>query len=251
MKNILRFAVAALAAVTFQASQAQSFIDHSKSEKLIDPSVNLLVGGSTTTNNYMSCFPQITDLNTSMRPAWGVGASVKLNFSNFFGIATGLNVTFNSSRMDMAVTGSENSTNISNVFMRNSYRYLDIPLVASFTFCPAAKIRWNVDAGLYYDYGLSGKSKSTIYDARINEIGQLITRVDKISTDYFNDDQSFINSFRRSDIGFHIATGLTFSRRISVGLTAHFGFKNVANTQGLVRPNCHNINFFANLGYHF
>ncbi len=252
MKYFIRplIAIAALL-MTISPAKAQSMINHGKPSRFIDPSVQLLIGGSSTTNNYTDCFSQISEINTSMRPAWGFGGLVKLNFSKFFGIQTGLNLTFNSSRMDMAVTESASYSDISNVFIRNSYRYIDIPFTASFTFFPTSVITWNVDAGLYYDYGLSGSSKATLYDARTNDLGQLITRIDRIKSDYFNDNRAFINSFRRSDIGLHLATGLTFFSRISVAVTFHYGFKNIANTQGLVHPSCHNLNVFAALGYHF
>lgn len=252
MKSLIRpiIAVATLL-LTIGLSDAQSLINHGKASRFIDPSVQILIGGSSTTNNYMDCFHQISEINTSMRPAWGLGALIKLNFSKFFGIQTGLNLTFNSSRLDMAVTESASYSDISNVFVRNSYRYIDIPVAASFTFFPTSVITWNVDAGIYYDYGLSGSSRTTLYDARTNELGQLITRVDRIKSDYFNDNRAFINSFRRSDIGMHIATGLTFFSRVSVSVTFHYGFKNVANTQGLVHPSCHNLNVFVGAGYHF
>lgn len=250
MKKNLIIALTALMAAVIPAS-GQSFVDHGPAEKLVDISAELLAGVSTVTNNYENSFPEISDISTSARPAWGAGLKVKLNVSRFFALGTGVNVTFNTSRMDMAVTNTENAQSISNVFVRNSYRYLDFPVFASFMFYPARKIMWNVDCGLYYDFGLSGSSNTTIYSAQVNQLGQLITRVDKLSTDYFNDSNRFINSFYRSDIGLHLSTGLTFSSKISVGMTLHAGFKNVANTVGLVRPNCHNASFFVNLGYHF
>lgn len=248
---IKRFFVMLLAAAASVSASAEGLIDTGKSDDIIDISGQVLFGGSYVTNDYANCFGQISDLNTSMRPAWGVGAVVKFNFNNFVSLGTGLNVTFNSSRMDLAVTGREGATSISNVFLRNKYRYIDVPVFVSFGFNIASKVRWNVDAGAFYYYGIGGSQKATVYDARVNELGQLITNITNIKTHYFNDDNAFINSYRKTDIGIHLGTGLTFSRRISIGIMAHFGLKNVANTNGLIHPSCHNLNFFATVGYHF
>ena len=114
-------------------------IDHSVAEKFLDTEAHLLVGGSYVTDNYKSCYPQITDLNNSMGTAWGIGVGVKFNISSFLGIGTEFNYIRNSGKMDTAVTG-DGEPNVSNVFIKNTYRIIDIPIYSSFTFNLASSV---------------------------------------------------------------------------------------------------------------
>ena len=56
----------------------------------------------------------------------------------------------------------------------------------SFRFHVLGPIRWNIDAGLFYQYGLSGSRDQTIFNSVINDLGQLVPRVVKSKPDYFN-----------------------------------------------------------------
>ena len=225
-------------------------IDHSVAEKFLDTEAHLLVGGSYVTDNYKSCYPQITDLNNSMGTAWGIGVGVKFNISSFLGIGTEFNYIRNSGKMDIAVTG-DGEPNVSNVFIKNTYRIIDIPIYSSFNFNLASSVKWNVDGGIYMSLGSGGKQKATLYNCKVNDLGQLITIVSHQKANCYKDDKAFINSYRDFDIGLHLATGLTFVKKISIGARAHFGFRNVAMSDGIVKPNAHNINFFITAGYHF
>ena len=78
-----------------------------------------------------------------------------------------------------------------------------------------------------------------------------MTTKTQVKSNYYDDNKAFINSYRDFDMGLHIATGLTFANKISVGVRGHFGFRNVANSNGIVKPRAHNIGLFATAGYHF
>lgn len=222
-----------------------------KSQGFLESEVHLLLGGSYVTDNYMSSYSQISDLNNSMGFAWGLGVSVKFNLSSMVGLGTELNYLRNSGKMDMAITsaGTDGLINVSNVFMKNSYRSLNVPVYVRFGFGIARNVKWNVDGGLYFDFGTSGSQKATIYSARVNELGQLATVIARQKTDYYNDDKAFLNSYRSFDMGLHLATGLTFKQKISIAVRGQFGFRNVAESEGIVKPNSHNIRLFATIGY--
>ncbi|MCM1076690.1 MAG: PorT family protein [Bacteroides sp.] len=222
-----------------------------KTPAFLESEVHLLLGGSYVTDNYMSSYSQISDLNNSMGFAWGLGVSVKFNLSSLVGLGTELNYLRNSGKMDMAITTSdaEGLINVSNVFIKNSYRSLNVPVYVRFGFDVARNVKWNVDGGMYFDFGTSGSQKSTIYTARVNELGQLATVITPQKTDYYNDDKAFLNSYRSFDTGLHLATGLTFKRKISIAVRGQFGFRNVAQSEGIVKPNSHNIRLFATIGY--
>lgn len=248
-RQALTISILALLFLLPLTSRAQ-LIDYGKPAKFLDIEAHLLLGGSYVTNNYMDCYKEISDLNSSMGTAWGIGAGVKFNLSSFIGLGTEFNYLRNSGKMDMAVT-ADGKPNVSNVFLKNTYRTIDIPIFISFNFNLASNIRWNVDGGFYLDFGTSGKQKATIYNAAVNELGQLTTSVTHQKTDYYDNDRAFLNSFRTFDSGLHLATWLTFIDRISIGVRGQFGFRNVAHSNGLIKPSSHNIKLFATVGYHF
>lgn len=238
-----------LSAVTASA-QSLAFIDYGKAEKFIDIDAHLLFGGSYVSNNYNKCYSEISDLNSTMGFAYGAGVGVKFNFTNFIGLGTQFNYTFNKGKMDMAVT-REGAPNVSNVFLRNSYRNVDIPIYMSFTFNLASRIRWEANGGMYLGFGSGGSQKTTIYNAKVNELGQLLTTVQHLKAGYYNDDKAFINSYKRNDMGLYIGTGLIFYDRISINAAAHIGLSNVAKSSGIVKPSAHNFKVFGSIGYHF
>ena len=99
-------------------------VDKSRPDDFIDFDVHALVGGSYIMENYVSCYPEISDLNAGMGAAFGVGAGVRFNIRGYLGLGTELNFTRNAAKMDMAVVGSDRNS-VSNVFQRNSYYKVD------------------------------------------------------------------------------------------------------------------------------
>ena len=229
-------------------AESPAFIDYGKPASFIDIDAHLMFGGSYVTNNYSSCYKEISDINSTMGFAYGVGVGVKFNFSNFIGLGTQFNYVHNKNKMDMAVT-QEGAPNVSNVFIRNSYRYVDIPVYMSFTFNLSPRVKWNADGGLYMAFGTGGKQKATIYNAKVNDLGQLMTTTQKFKANYFDDDKAFINSYEKFDMGLHLGTGLTFYDKISVNVNTRIGFRNVAKSSGIVKPSAHNFNVYCSVGY--
>lgn len=214
----------------------------------LDLKVHALVGGSYMTNNYKSCYPQISDINTSIGAAGGIGAMARFNLRSYLGLATEVNLTRDYFKLDMAVVGSDGRS-VSNVYERNVCYRLDFPVYMTFLVNLGSHVRWNIDAGLYYSYGLGGHQKSRIYDVRSNDLGQLMMTVTPLKADFYNDARAFINSYKRDDIGLHIATGLTINSHLHIGGRLHVGFTNASYTSGLVRPSCHNVDFMVSLGW--
>lgn len=226
------------------------FVDHSRPDNFLDIDIHALAGGSYITENYMSCYPEISDLNAGMGPAFGIGAGVRFNIRSFLGLGTELNFTRNTEKMDMAVVGG-NRHSVSNVFQRNTYYKFDVPVYMTFMFNLSSTVKWNVDTGLYYSYGTGGSQNNNIYDTRANELGQLIMSVSNFKADFYNDSKGFINSYNRSDMGLHLATGLTFGGHLRIGARAHIGFSNIANSTGIVKPSCHTLDFLGSIGWQF
>lgn len=245
-------AVIAIFACPRQASAAgdRPFVDFGRPESFVKVGAHAIIGNSFITQNYKSCFPEISELTVA--PGWstGVGAVAEFGVRDYLWFGTGVDFIINNYTDDIIIN-RDGATSVSNVFLRNHFYALNFPLYVSFKFNIAPTVRWNVDGGIYYSYGVGGSQKQTVYTARINEIGQLITNNYNIKTSYYNDDRAFLNSAFRSDIGLHYATGVTFSGRITIGFRGKIGFKNLANTLGEIHPNVHNVQFLGTLGYWF
>lgn len=232
------------------AAPGPDYDESVSSLSLLNLDVHLLVGGSYITENYRSCYPQISDINTVTGPAWGLGVGARFNIRPFLGLGTELNFTRNSDKMDLAVVGTDN-TSVSNVFQRNTYWKLDFPVYLTYISKLANSVSWNVDAGIYYSYGTGGSQKNNIYHTSSNDLGQLMMVVTSLNTGFYNDYNAFIISYRRGDLGLHLATGLTFANHLKLGLRTHIGCQNTARSTGIVRPKSHNIDFLAMLGWQF
>lgn len=230
---------------------AREFVDFGPAPEFLEVSVHALGGSSMITENYMGCFSEITEMNTSGGLTVGGGITAVFGIKDWLGIGTELNLLSQRYRADMAVS-NDDATSISNIFLKNSTTVANIPIYMQFRFNVASGVRWTVDAGLYYSYGLHGRQKQSIYSSQVNSMGQLVNNRLTSKVHYYNSQSTFINTYHRSDIGFHLATGLQFSRKISVGARIDIGLKNVAHIKGnagIVCPNIHNIGYSFTIGY--
>lgn len=239
----------ALTLVSLSVS-ARSFIDYGPAPSFLDLEVRGAFGGAMVTENYMGCFPEISQMNTAPGASWSLGIAGVFGIRDWLGLGTQFDLRRNHYRTDLAVSAGDGSS-VSNIFLRNSAAYVRIPVYMQFRFNVAANVRWRVDAGLYYAYGISGSQRQDIYNAQVNPLGQLVSTVITSKPGYFGDGSTFIHSFRRSDVGLHLATSLLFGR-VAVGGELNLGFKNIAyipGGRGIVTPNVHNFAYALTLGY--
>lgn len=231
----------------------KKFVDHGPAPRFIEPQIHIWYGGSLVTENYMSCFNEISQMNSNPGSNIGLGGVAVFGISDFVGLGTELNVTLSKYRTDFAVSNNT-VTSVSNIFLRNRAWYFNIPVYVQFRFNVDTRVRWNIDAGMYYSYGFSGSQSQSIYSAQINDLSQLVSVKINSKPNYFNNSDTFINSYHRGDIGLHLATALTFSRKYSVGARMNLGFKNISyimNNAWIDNPNIHNFNFAVVLGRTF
>lgn len=245
-KHIIILCMALLAATGLRAEEVAT----DASARFVSVNLHLTGGLAYTTNNYVKCFPEISDLNSSVGPAIGIGVEGAMRLGARWSVGTALNITRSSRRMDMAVSVA-GAQSVSNVFQSNHYYQIDVPVFMRWNHSIADGVRWNIDMGLYYAYGLGGKQKNTIYDAKTNDLGQLITSKSELEAGYYTDSDAFINSYRRADIGLHLGIGLTFRGHITVGVRSHLGVKDVAHSQGIVNPSAHNVDMVGVIGWTF
>lgn len=252
MRKLLRrlSLIVIIAALSVSAS-AQEFVDHSRTSKLIEVQLHGFVGGSFLTDNYMSLFPVIRELDTTMGVSYGMGAGGTINFRDFFGVGTELNFIANYNRASI-FTSNFNIQSSSNLFLRNTYYIINVPLFLTWRFNIANGVRWNIDLGAYYSYGVGGYQKQSLYRSLVNELGQLVYQQDKFKPHFFNSDGTFQNRFYRGDLGAHVATGLTFHRHFFLGARAQIGIKNIAYVEnGISTPEVHTVSFLIQVGWKF
>lgn len=229
---------------------ARDFVDFSRADHFLDIGVHGIGGAHVVTENYMGCFSEISEMNTSAGPAVGVGVSVVFGLHDWFGVGTQLNLIYRRFRSNMAVT-NENITSVSNIFLRNHTTTVNIPVFVQFRFNAASNVRWKVDTGMYYSYGVAGRQKQSIYTSQVNSLGQLVNNRISNKVPFYNSSETFINSYHRGDIGLHLGTSLEFSRRFSVGGFVQMGLKNVAcipGNVGIKCPNIHNLTYCLTIG---
>lgn len=248
MKKIVLYIIMWLSAAGAYATKP--FFDTSAADRLVRVAGVASVGNSMISQNYKSCFPEISELSVAAGWNFGVGGQVEFGVRDFLAVGTGIRLQISNTAADI-MAESENEASISNVFLRNHYYTLNFPIYVSFKFNVAPTVRWNVDGGLYYSYGLAGHQKQNIFSTNINALGQLVSIRHKGTVDYYNDREAFLNSSYRGDVGLHLATGLTFKEHYQVGAQMQAGFKNVANTVGTIHPNIHNLSFQAVVAYWF
>ncbi len=251
MKHIITSAILGLILLLpIQSAQAAEFFDISRSSDLIECELHSSIGASWVTQNYSKNIPQMQALNMTPGAMVGLGARVQLVMHDFFAIGT--SASFNICNYSMtAITTSHKPDNTAGFSVDNRYYYLNIPVYASFRFNIADNVRWNVDGGLYYAYGLGGSSKSNIYITYQNELGQFITEEFADKDSYFSEDTPLLHDTHRSDYGLHIATGLKINDHYCINLIAQFGMKNVAEKKNTTDMSVHNINCCVSLGYEF
>lgn len=250
-KRLSRVKVAIVALLCGTGVHAQSFIDHGPAKQFMTIDLHGMVGGVEVTQNFASTFPEITELDVSMSTALGVGAGAEMAFSDFLSLGVQGNFLINNYRVNMAVA-NDAGPSMTNCFVRNHFYTLNFPVYMSTHFNLGPIVRWNVDLGLYYSFGLGGHQKAALYNARVNELGQLVTSLTHLKSGYFNSRETLLTSSYRSDIGLHLATGFTFSQLIKFSIATQIGFKNVSHVyNGVERPNMHNFNFLCSVGWCF
>lgn len=252
MKQSLRAIIPVLLALAPATGAAVTFCDHGPSRRFMETGIQFMVGGSTVTQNYKSCFQEIRQISSSMSTGWGFGMSAEFGIREYLALGTQINLLINNNSIDFAVS-NDNATSVSNIFLNNRFYYLNFPVYVSFRFNLAPTVRWNIDGGFYYSYGIGGSQKQTVYNSTVNSLGQLINRVTVSKPGYFEDENTFINRYLRGDLGLYLASGLTIRSHYMIGVRSMMGFKNTSTVgeNGLINPRIHNLNLMMVLGYKF
>lgn len=226
-------------------------LDTAPASRLIEVDAHIIGGGGSVTQNYCSLFPQIENLNVNMGSHFGIGARAVFGIREYLGFGTAIDFTLANYDMDMLVVGDQPRQGISAVYLSNRIYRVNVPVFVSLRMKIDKSVRWNIDAGIYYAYGLGGRQKQKIFRGELNALGELVTQRESVATDYYHSSGTFVNVYNRGDIGLHLATSLNFGPHLLVGGQFQYGLKNSARATGVVSPRVNNLSVNAILGYRF
>ena len=252
MSRLAALITALAALITPATATAQQFFNPGHADKFLRMEVHGLAGGSTILQNYASCFDEITSFDQNMGFSGGLGAVATFGIRDWLGLSTEFNILASNSSATALMAGRPDSP-YATVTLRNRYYTINIPVYVRVNFNLASRVRWNVIGGIYYSLGLSGHQHQDVYTSYVNSLGQLINIHDSLRPDYYRSSGAFVNSSLRADWGIIFGTGIEASSRVSVGLRALIGLRNMAyiTDSGTSRPSIHNTALYATLGYLF
>ncbi|MDD2961010.1 MAG: porin family protein [Muribaculaceae bacterium] len=240
-----------LFATCFNQLTASEFMDSSPASKPIGLGIRLGITSSSVGMNTKDIYPDLKKGITEWGAGFEVGAVVNLNIKNFFTLQPGFffqNKSYNSTLINM------NSANqkLENALGHSRFYYFQIPVLCSFRFNITNELKWNVDFGPYFAFGIGGDTKYESFSTEINN-GNAIIESRDYKYDYFGDSNSYNVRMKSFDWGFKIGTGLTFLQHYSLSVYYNIGCKNVANNHQsfLKDPSAKNKQWSFTLGYDF
>lgn len=163
-KNIMRKSLilsVALAAISSLSASAQEFFDTSNPENLFNLGVR--VGINTATRNINNDVFDAWSSNT-----WGIGFDAgvvaDINFKDYISVQPGLFFESRSNKFTYCSTKAvtEAGTELMTQFGKDRSYNLMIPIMCSVHFNIAKNVRWNVEAGPYFDIILKNSLSNNI-----------------------------------------------------------------------------------------
>lgn len=227
--------ITTLAAVCFAVSAwAADFVDTSHPSDIVK--VGLRFG--LTSSSAATSMPN----DIIWKRGFSTGAVVDLNVRNFFSIRPGL--FFENRSYDTRQISFDDARKY--IYTRSGHtrrNALAVPVLASFHFNISRAVKWDVEAGPYFTFGLSsGKSKATVVSATAGDEKQY-THVDG-KQDYYGSDAS---QFKRFDCGLQFGTGVEVLNHYVFNINYQRGLRNVANGGNSLR----NKGWTFSVGYNF
>jgi len=243
----------ALAAVAMATCNilASGFLDTARPASYIPQvDVHAGVGVSSVTQNYKNQVEGCTDFFLTPGCQTSFGVTVEMPIRNYLYVGTGIDFLISNYNWSMTILDAPAGT-LSSVYSRNTYRSVDVPLYVALRFNCGPNVMWVNELGVFFNHGISGKSKYKSYNSSTNSLGQSQVFVQDYKRDYYCDEDPVINGVRRSDYGFHFATGLVFKQHWSLRAVLHTGLQNMAMNYGVLDIKLRNISASFKLGYRF
>lgn len=235
MRKVILSLICAACAVTASAQRASSSSFFS-TEKVDNPlTIGIRAGGnlSTFTGDHFS------DVDLKSRFGFNVGVNLDYSIMESFGIQTGVYFTTKGAKYE-TVKIHEVYEEVTTKTYNWNPMYIQIPVLASYRYHFNDNLRWELNAGPYFAFGVGGKykyerTKTSLYD------GEVLSSKET-EEDFFNDDT---NSF---DMGIAFGTGLTY-KKFYFGVQYEIGMTNLVSDSE--DYSMKNSNFTFSVGYNF
>ena len=195
----LRYLATTLGLAAAMSMSAQEWIDTNDADEFITVGVR---AGFNTANATRG-----GDNSRANLDAWGTGfnagAVININFNNAVSIQPGIffqSRSHNYSYVNPQI-GVENAPNI-HEYGHTLSRSFMVPVMGIFNMHPAENVKWSLEFGPYFNFGLSGSDTGT------QEIG-LVTR------DYKD---GYFDNRKKFDFGFKMGSGITIFEHYYLGI---------------------------------
>lgn len=202
-------ASALLFSVVSVPMQAQDFFDTSAPEHLITIGARV---GLNTSNQTSPSDGTILSLD-SWGTGFDAGAVVNLNFRDFFALQPG--VFFESRSHDYSyISGISDDVNnlVLSSFGHTRSTWIKIPLLASVRFNPSYSLKWAVEAGPVFGFGMGGSDKS---------------HLDSPSTGLMTFRNGYFDARKKWSFGWKLGTTLRYADHYLVGVHYEAGTSSV------------------------
>lgn len=235
MKKIIFTLIAILAAGFTSQIKAQEFFDTSEVSKLFTFGARL---GFNTSNRSFPSGNYINYTKTSWGLGFNVGVVANMNFKEYLSLQPGFFFqSRNSSLVNIVdyypkgevMTYPRTHYEVNDI---HSY-YFTIPVMAIVKFNIAERIKWNVEAGPYFQFSLKETGSNNIQMLSLNDL--------TLSYD------QYLAEHKKTDVGIKLGTALTFYSHYYVGVHYMAGILNAWKVPAGGKNKCWEFT----LGYEF
>lgn len=221
--KIKLLAAALLGVCGISTASAQDWVDTSEADNLLSYGVRLGFNTSNASRNG----EQFKSKFESWGTGFDAGVVVNLNFNNSVSIQPGF--FFQSRSHDYSFVYKHPEEGVVE-YGHTLCRSFQVPVMGIFTMHPSDNLKWNIEFGHYFNFGLSGSDKGT------QQVG---FEEQKYSDGYYDDRKKF-------DFGFKMGTGVQMYQHYYLGVHYECGACSVWKHAG-----GHNKAWTFTLGYDF
>lgn len=227
MKKIILSVILALASAS---AFATDLVDKSASSSLLTFGVR---AGWNSSGQSVSLDDVPGKTNFNWGSGFVLGAVADLNVRNFFSIQPG--IFYENRSFDYSVIDNRPSQQmLHTIYGHTRFNLISIPVLASFKFNVSNTVKWFVEAGPYFAFGLGGDDE--VEDISVNVSSSMDDGVSNYiynpyTRDYYGNDPDESDwQHETFHWGLKAGTGLKMFKHFVVGIHYQFGFNNISRS---------------------
>lgn len=232
------------------SASAADFFNTSTAPKPLSIGVRFGITSSTQGINLNKLYSDTKKGYTEWGTGFEAGAVVNLNIRDYLTLQPGF--FFQNRSYDYTIISANMSTGtLADRFGHTRSYYFQIPVLASFRFNLSDDVRWHIDLGPYFAFGLGGKNKMETFATVVGD--PVIVENKQYERDFFTDSDGNMIGMKTYDWGIKWGTAFTFKNHYYFGIHYSMGFRNLANNHAnfLKDPSAKNKSWTFTLGYDF